>query len=279
MADAADVMARIRRRPGVRYPVLTPNMKGFDAALAAKADEVAVFVAASRDVFAQEHQLQHRREPRARRGRSSPRRRRTACACAATSRACSAARTRATSIRARWREIAAALFALGAYEVSLGDTIGVGTAGKTGGAVRARGGARAGRGARRPFPRHLRPGADQRLRGDGNGRGHVRLLGRGSGRLSVREGRDRQRRERGRRLPAGRPRHRHRRRPDEAPRRRAGDLRFPRAAARPRASRARWPRRSPHAAASAIETRRDARPRERRSRRTDASRRRASACA
>ena len=47
MADAADVMARIRRKPGVRYPVLTPNMKGFEAALAAKADEVAVFVAAS----------------------------------------------------------------------------------------------------------------------------------------------------------------------------------------------------------------------------------------
>src|SRR6185312_6533754 len=36
MADAADVMARIRRKEGVRYPVLTPNMQGFDAALAAK---------------------------------------------------------------------------------------------------------------------------------------------------------------------------------------------------------------------------------------------------
>src|SRR5581483_2794037 len=39
MADAADVMARIRRKPGVRYPVLTPNLKGFHAALAAGADE------------------------------------------------------------------------------------------------------------------------------------------------------------------------------------------------------------------------------------------------
>src|SRR5215471_6001999 len=47
MADAAEVMARIRRRAGVRYPVLTPNLKGFEAALAAGADEVAVFVAAS----------------------------------------------------------------------------------------------------------------------------------------------------------------------------------------------------------------------------------------
>src|SRR6185369_4000545 len=47
MADAADVMARIERRPGTRYSVLAPNLKGFEAALAARADEVAVFVAAS----------------------------------------------------------------------------------------------------------------------------------------------------------------------------------------------------------------------------------------
>ncbi len=47
MADAADVMARIRRRPGVVYAVLTPNMKGFEGALAARADEVVVFGAAS----------------------------------------------------------------------------------------------------------------------------------------------------------------------------------------------------------------------------------------
>ena len=38
MADAAEVMARIRRKPGVTYAVLTPNMKGFEGALAAKAD-------------------------------------------------------------------------------------------------------------------------------------------------------------------------------------------------------------------------------------------------
>ncbi|MGH8851902.1 MAG: hydroxymethylglutaryl-CoA lyase, partial [Casimicrobiaceae bacterium] len=47
MADNAQVMAAIRRKPGVRYPVLTPNIKGLDAALAAGADEVAVFVATS----------------------------------------------------------------------------------------------------------------------------------------------------------------------------------------------------------------------------------------
>src|SRR5256885_11039108 len=47
MADGAEVMAAIKRRPGVRYPALTPNLKGFEAALAAGCDEVAVFVPAS----------------------------------------------------------------------------------------------------------------------------------------------------------------------------------------------------------------------------------------
>ena len=44
-ADDLPSLARIRRGAGVRYPVLTPNVKGFEAALAAGADEVAVFVA------------------------------------------------------------------------------------------------------------------------------------------------------------------------------------------------------------------------------------------
>jgi hydroxymethylglutaryl-CoA lyase len=47
LADAAEVMARIARRPNVVYSVLVPNMKGFEGALAAKADEVVVFGAAS----------------------------------------------------------------------------------------------------------------------------------------------------------------------------------------------------------------------------------------
>ncbi|MBK5206551.1 MAG: hydroxymethylglutaryl-CoA lyase [Polaromonas sp.] len=56
MADAADVMAGIRRQPGVRYSVLTPNMKGFEAAVAAPRalwpDEIVVFGAAS-EAFSQ----------------------------------------------------------------------------------------------------------------------------------------------------------------------------------------------------------------------------------
>ncbi|SLN54022.1 Hydroxymethylglutaryl-CoA lyase YngG [Pseudoruegeria aquimaris] len=47
MADAAEVMAGITRAPGVDYAVLTPNAKGFEAARAARADEIAVFASAS----------------------------------------------------------------------------------------------------------------------------------------------------------------------------------------------------------------------------------------
>jgi isopropylmalate/homocitrate/citramalate synthase len=47
LADATDVFTRIQRRPGVRYPVLTPNMKGLERAKAAGADAIAVFTAAS----------------------------------------------------------------------------------------------------------------------------------------------------------------------------------------------------------------------------------------
>ena len=47
MADAAEVMAALKRKPGVSYPVLVPNKKGLDAALAAGAKEVVVFGAAT----------------------------------------------------------------------------------------------------------------------------------------------------------------------------------------------------------------------------------------
>ena len=130
MADAADVMARIARKPGVRYPVLTPNLKGFDAALAAGADEVAVFVAATesfskRNINCSIAESLERARP-----------------------VFEAAREAGVRVRgyisvvlgcpyegdvdpAAVAEIAASLHALGAYEVSLGDTIGTGTAGKT----------------------------------------------------------------------------------------------------------------------------------------------------
>jgi hydroxymethylglutaryl-CoA lyase len=52
MADTAELMRRIRRKPGVTYSVLTPNMKGFEGALEARADEVVIFGAAS-EAFSQ----------------------------------------------------------------------------------------------------------------------------------------------------------------------------------------------------------------------------------
>lgn len=52
MADNTEVMAGIHRKPGVRYSVLTPNMKGFEAALPTRPDEIVVFAAAS-EAFSQ----------------------------------------------------------------------------------------------------------------------------------------------------------------------------------------------------------------------------------
>ena len=54
MATSAEVMAGITRKPGVIYSVLTPNMKGFEGALAARADEVVIFGAAS-EAFSQKN--------------------------------------------------------------------------------------------------------------------------------------------------------------------------------------------------------------------------------
>ena len=54
MADAAEVLAGIQRRPDVRYSVLTPNMKGFEGAVAAGVDEIVVFGAAS-EAFSQKN--------------------------------------------------------------------------------------------------------------------------------------------------------------------------------------------------------------------------------
>ncbi|CAG4894956.1 hydroxymethylglutaryl-CoA lyase [Paraburkholderia saeva] len=54
MADGADVMAGIARRPGTIYSVLTPNLRGLEGALAAQADEIVIFGAAS-EAFSQKN--------------------------------------------------------------------------------------------------------------------------------------------------------------------------------------------------------------------------------
>jgi hydroxymethylglutaryl-CoA lyase len=130
MADNAQVMAAIRRKPGVRYPVLTPNLKGFEAALAAGADEVAVFVAAS-ETFSQKNincsigESLERARPVAAAAKTHGVRVRGYISCVLD---CPYEGEIAPSAV---REVAAALQAMGCYEISLGDTIGTGTPGRT----------------------------------------------------------------------------------------------------------------------------------------------------
>ena len=101
MADGAEVMTRIARRPGTIYSVLTPNMKGFEGALAARADEIVIFGAAS-EAFSQKNincsiaESIARFEPVAEAARAP------ASACAAASAARWAAPTRARSRRKPW---------------------------------------------------------------------------------------------------------------------------------------------------------------------------------
>ncbi|MBD9534461.1 hydroxymethylglutaryl-CoA lyase [Stenotrophomonas sp. ATCM1_4] len=126
LADAAEVFAGIQRRPGVNYPVLVPNEQGYERALAVGVQEVAVFTAASeqfnlKNTNAGIDESLRRFEP-------------------------VLARAKADGIKVRGYvstvlgcpyqgevpladvvRVARSLHAMGCYEISLGDTIGVGT--------------------------------------------------------------------------------------------------------------------------------------------------------
>jgi hydroxymethylglutaryl-CoA lyase len=129
MADTAAVLAAIERRPGVSYPVLTPNMRGFDNAVGAGAEEVAVFGAAS-ETFSQKNincsiaeSLDRFRPVVEAAGKQGIRvRGYVSCALGCPYEGEIAPQAVAS--------VAAALAGMGCYEVSLGDTIGVGTPGK-----------------------------------------------------------------------------------------------------------------------------------------------------
>lgn len=129
MADSTQVMAGIRRKPGVAYPVLVPNRKGLEAAIAAGAEEVVVFGAATESFS----------------------RRNTNCSIAEGlarfSEVCREARARGLKVRgdisvclgcpyegdvepAAVASVARELDAMGCYEITLADTIGVGTPGR-----------------------------------------------------------------------------------------------------------------------------------------------------
>ena len=130
MADSAVVLKSLVRHPGVSFPVLTPNLQGFQAAVAAGATEVAVFAAAS-ESFSQKNincsiaESLERFRP-----------------------VCEAARELNIAVRGyvscvlgcpyegeidpkAVAQVAESLLNMGCYEISLGDTIGVGTAGST----------------------------------------------------------------------------------------------------------------------------------------------------
>jgi hydroxymethylglutaryl-CoA lyase len=130
MADHAEVMERIRRKPGVSYPVLTPNLKGFEAARAAGATEVAIFGAAS-EAFSRKNincsiaESLERFKPVVEAAKASNIKVRGYVSCVL---GC----PYEGEIKAeRVADVAAALYEMGCYEVSLGDTIGTGTPGKT----------------------------------------------------------------------------------------------------------------------------------------------------
>jgi hydroxymethylglutaryl-CoA lyase len=126
MADHAQVMAGIRKRPGVAYPVLVPNMKGFEAARAAGADEIAVFGAAS-ETFSRKNincgiaESLERFAPILEAAKAQGVRVRGYISCAAGCPYEGEVSPRAVA------DLAGKLFRMGCYEVSLGDTIGVGT--------------------------------------------------------------------------------------------------------------------------------------------------------
>jgi hydroxymethylglutaryl-CoA lyase len=123
------VMARIARAPGISYPVLVPNETGLDAALAAGATEIAVFAAAS-ESFSRRNINCSIAESLARFAPVIAR----AAAAGLTIRgyvSCVLGCPYEGEVpAAKVAEVSAALFGLGCYEISLGDTIGVGTPGK-----------------------------------------------------------------------------------------------------------------------------------------------------
>ena len=130
MAGSAEVFAGIKRKPGITYAALTPNLKGFEAALEAKVEEVAVFAAAS-EAFSQKNincsiaESLQRFVPLLEAAKAANVRVRGYVSCVL---GCPYDGDVAPEQVA---SVARELYATGCYEVSLGDTIGTGTAGKT----------------------------------------------------------------------------------------------------------------------------------------------------
>ncbi|UUA74615.1 hydroxymethylglutaryl-CoA lyase [Cellvibrio sp. QJXJ] len=129
MADSGDVFSGIARKPGVTYAALTPNLQGYERAIAVNANEVAIFAAAS-EAFSQKNincsisESIQRFETliSAAKAQQIPVRGYISCVAGCPYSGAVNAQTVAS--------IAKELLAMGCYEISLGDTIGVGTAGQ-----------------------------------------------------------------------------------------------------------------------------------------------------
>ncbi|SDS94242.1 hydroxymethylglutaryl-CoA lyase [Halopseudomonas litoralis] len=130
MAGSAEVFGQITRKPGVTYAALTPNLKGLEAAIAAGVKEVAVFGAAS-EAFSQKNincsiaNSLARFAPLMEVARAHDIRVRGYVSCVL---GCPYEGSVAPD---KVAEVARELYAMGCYEISLGDTIGTGTPGKT----------------------------------------------------------------------------------------------------------------------------------------------------
>ncbi|XP_005988802.1 hydroxymethylglutaryl-CoA lyase, mitochondrial isoform X2 [Latimeria chalumnae] len=128
MSDHVEVMQGIQKYPHVRYPVLAPNLKGFQAAVAAGAREVAIFGAAS-ELFSKknincsiEESLQRFSEVMKAAGEANiPVRGYVSCVLGCP--------YEGKVAPLKVADVAKKLYAMGCYEISLGDTIGVGTPG------------------------------------------------------------------------------------------------------------------------------------------------------
>lgn len=129
MADSAEVFAGVTRKPGVTYAALTPNLQGYERAIAVNANEVAIFAAAS-EAFSQKNincsiaESLQRFESlmTAAKAQHIPVRGYISCVVG-----CPYSGAVDVQVVA---QIARDLLAMGCYEISLGDTIGIGTAGQ-----------------------------------------------------------------------------------------------------------------------------------------------------
>jgi hydroxymethylglutaryl-CoA lyase len=129
MADTAEVLVAIHRRSGVGYPVLVPNIKGLEQAMASGVEEIAIFGAASesfscKNINCSIAESLERFKPVAEQALAHGIRVRGYVSCVL------GCPYEGEVPAGKVAEVSKAMLDLGCYEISLGDTIGVGTAGK-----------------------------------------------------------------------------------------------------------------------------------------------------